>query len=471
MSNKSTFALYFGNRGFFPGSLITEARNELSSVLLDIGHKTIMMDSNITRNGAIETPVEGKLFADFLKKHKGEFQGVILCLPNFGDETGAVEALKDANVPILIHAYPDKLDRMNVSCRRDAFCGKFSIMDVFNQYGVPFTALAPHVVHPKDIKFSENIKVFDSICRIVNGMNSMTVGAFGARTTAFKTIRFDELTLQKYGITIETFDLSEIIFRTERVNINSEPYNIKSLHLKNYSNWTGVPDESFSNIVKLAVVIDQIIEEYKLDALAVRCWTELQKILKISPCVILSDLNERGIPAACEVDICNAISMFALHLASGKSPACLDWNNNYGNDENKCILFHCGPVPQSLMTAKGQITDHLLLANTLGSGCSYGCNTGRIKATPFTFASSMTIDGKLKFFMGEGNFTDDKIPEEFFGCAGVAHIRDLQKILNQIGYAGYRHHVSVTPKHVKQAMREAFTQYLNYEISPIKVNY
>ena len=467
MTTKSTFALYFGNRGFFPESLIAEARKELSKKLTELGHKSIMLDEKLTRNGAVETPAEGEIYAKFLEKNKSKFQGIILCLPNFGNENGAVAAMKDAGVPIFIHAYPDELTQMDFLSRRDAFCGKFSIMDVFTQYGIPFTALPPHTVHPSSSKFMENIKVFDAVCKIVKGMKRMTVGALGARTTAFKTIRFDELTLQKYGITTETLDLSEIIFRTEQLDTNTDAYRVKADRLKNYTNWDGVPELSFRTLTKLSVVIDEIIEEYGLDALALRCWFELEKTLKVSPCVLLSELNDRGIPAACELDVCNAIPMYAMSLATGKSPACLDWNNNYGEDENKCILFHCGSTAQSLMTAKGQVIDHPMFVKTLGAGCSFGCNVGRIVPTPFTFASSITVNGKLKFYLGEGQFTKDKIPKEFFGCAGVAQIENLQNKLNKIGYAGFRHHVTVVPGNVEKAMREAFTRYLNYEIMDV----
>ncbi len=467
MNNKSTFALYFGNRGFFPESLIAGARKELSGKLAELGHQTIMLDEKATRNGAVETPAEGKVYADFLEQNKGKFQGVILCLPNFGDENGAIAAMKDAGVPILIHAYPDEMDQMDFASRRDAFCGKFSIMDVFTQYGIAFTALTPHTVHPSDCRFAENIAVFDGVCKVVKGMKRMTVGAVGARTTAFKTIRFDELTLQKYGITTETLDLSEVIFRTGQLNTDTDAYRARANRLKNYTSWDGVPDESFMNLTKLSIVLDEIIEEYQLDALALRCWLELEKTLNISPCVLLSELNDRGFPAACELDVCNAIPMLALRLAGGNPAACLDWNNNYADDDNKCILFHCGPVPQSMMTAKGRVIDHPMFAKSLGAGCGFGCNIGRIAPTPFTFASSITVDGKLKFYLGEGEFTDDRIPEEFFGCAGVAHIDGLQEKLNKIGHAGYRHHVAVAPGLTRRAIQEAFMRYLNYEIMDI----
>src|SRR5450759_1880218 len=131
MTQKSRFALFFGNRGFFPASLQAEAREELPRVLKAAGHEVLMLDAEATRYGAIETLQEGQIFANFLRQNQGKFDGVILSLPNFGDENGAVAALRDAGVPIFIQAYPDDFDRMGPALRRDAFCGKFSIMDVF----------------------------------------------------------------------------------------------------------------------------------------------------------------------------------------------------------------------------------------------------------------------------------------------------------------------------------------------------
>lgn len=464
---KSTFALYFGNRGFFPESLIAEARKELSEALVKLGYQAILMDASLTRFGAIESPAEGKIYAKFLSENKNKFDGVILCLPNFGDETGAITALEAAGVPIFILAYPDELDKMKFHQRRDSFCGKFSIMDVFYQYQIPFTAFPPHTVHPNSKAFEEQINIFDMVCRIVKGMKKMTVGALGARTTAFKTVRYDELALQKYGITTEVLDMSEVFRRVRKLDLNSEAAKTKAEKLKSYTNFNKVPDTAFENLVRFGVVIDDIIAEYELDALAIRCWLEMEMEFGVAPCVLLSELNDRGFPAACELDICNAISMYALHLATGMPTTCLDWNNNYGDDPDRCILFHCGPVPQTLMEEKGEVIDHPMFAKSLGAGCGFGCNVGRIAANQMTFASAKTQDGKLFFYLGEGEFTGEPIQEGFFGCGGVARIDNLQEKLNKIGYNGYRHHVSVAPGKVSAALREAFTRYLKYEITEI----
>lgn len=461
---KTVFALCLANRGFFPASLMDEAREEIPRVLKELGHECILMERDATRNGAIETPEEGRKFAEFLRRNRGKYGGIILSLPNFGDENGAVAALRDADVPIFIQAYPDELDKMAPARRRDSFCGKFSVMDVFYQNGIRYTALKPHTVAPSSERFRENIRYFDVVCRVVNGLRRMTVGAIGARTTAFKTVRIDELALQRHGITMETIDLSDVFARMANVK-QDEVYRAKLQSLDACGSWADVPSDAKDKLVRLGVVIDQIIEEFQLDALALRCWLEMQKHLGISPCVLLGELNDRGMAAACEVDVGNAVSMHALRLATYSPSMCLDWNNNYGDEDDKCILFHCGPVPKSLMKEPGKIVDHAILANAVGEGHSYGCNVGRIAPGAFTFASMMTAEGHLRFYLGEGEFTTDPIPADFFGCAGVAQIPRLQDVLLHVGRNGYRHHVSAAFGKVVAPLQEALSTYLGFEVA------
>jgi L-fucose isomerase-like protein len=464
-TQKTTFALCYGNRAFFPAALIAEARVELPRVLAGMGHRTIAMDPAASSYGAVETLEEGRKFASFLAGHRGEFGGVILSLPNFGDENGAVSALREAGVPILVHAWPDALDRMQPENRRDAFCGKLSVMDVFNQNGLPFTALAPHVAAPASEAFRRNIEYFDRVCRVANGMRRVTVGAVGARTTPFKTVRIDEVALQRRGITVETLDLSGIIARVGSVSAGEDAYRAKVAALKAFTSWDGVPERSFDGLVRLGVVLDRVIGEYGMDAIALRCWTELQQQIGVSPCVLLGEMNERHVAAACEVDVGSALAMRALSLAAGGPAACLDWNNNYGDEDEKCILFHCGPVPSSLMQPGGRVTEHAILANSVGPGCSFGCNVGRIRPGAVTFGNLLTDRGTLKCFLGSGRITPDPIPPEFFGCAGVAEIPGLQEVLLHMGREGHRHHVALAPGSAVGPLREALGRYLGWEVA------
>ena len=463
MMGKMTFALYFGNRGFFPETLIASAREEMKKAVEEAGFETLIMDLDKTRYGAVESKKEGKIYAAWLRENSGAYDGVILCLPNFGDENGAIAALEDCGVPILLQAYPDEIGKMDFANRRDSYCGKFSIADVFYQYGLPFTVLEPHVVHPDSEMFRKNLRDFAAVCRVVKGMKRFSIGAIGARTTKFKTVRYDEITLQKYGITVDTFDLSELFHRVSLYTDDDVKVEKKRQVLQGYTDFSKVPDNKMTTIAKAGVVLDDYIDEYDLDCITLRCWEEMQTVLGIAPCVLLSELNDRGIVASCEIDLCSAINMYSIQLASGKPAACLDWNNNYGDDPNKVIMFHCGPVAQSLMTAKGLVTDHKMFSKT-NPGCGWGSNEGRIAAFDMTYSNCKTENGKLTFYIGEGRFTDDVIEPEFFGCGGVAEIENLQPKLIKLGKNGYRHHTAVGVGHIEGILREAFETYLNYEI-------
>ncbi len=460
----TTFALFLGNRGTFPASLIEQARNEMCNSLNTLGYDVLVPPSDMTDSGAFETPTEGKLFAEFLDANRGKYQGVILCLPNFGSEGGVIEAMKNVQVPVLVHAYPDDLDKMATATRRDAFCGKFAVLNILCQYGLKFTNLQPHVVHPNDAVFTAHIDHFGIVCRVVNKLKNLTVGAIGARTTPFKAVRYDEIALQQHGITVETMDLVNVFMEFDKVEVDSEKFRKKEAYLNNYTRWDGVPEKAKKDIARLGVAFDQIAAGYGLDAMALRCWTELQEKLKISPCVLMGVMNDNELMAACEVDVCSAVAMAALHAATGKAVTNLDWNNNYGNEKDKCILFHCGPVPQSMMKGKGLVVDHELLVPALGKGCSWGCNVGRIKPMEMTYCGMKTMNGKLQFYIGEGKITDDVIPGNFFGCAGVAEIENLQQVLQTIGTAGHRHHTVIVEGYVADAVAEALEKYIGAEV-------
>ena len=297
-------------------------------------------------------------------------------------------------------------------------------------------------------------------------MKRFNLGCIGARTTAFKTVRFDEVTLQRYGINVESFDLSELVFKVEQKADDDKAVIDKMATLENYTDFSKVPLKNKLTLAKISVVIDEYIEEYHLDAVTLRCWNEMETILRVCPCVLISELNDRGIVCSCEIDLTSAICMRAMALASEKPTACLDWNNNYGDDENKVILFHCGPVAQSLMAGKGTVTEHKMFAKG-DPGSGWGSNEGRIAAFDTTISNCFTENGELKIYASEAKFTGEPIEEAFFGCGGVAEIPNLQDKLIKLAKGGFKHHTTVGVGHMKYVLEEAFSTYLGYTVIDI----
>ncbi|MDR2184771.1 MAG: hypothetical protein LBO80_03755 [Treponema sp.] len=461
-----TFALYFGNRGFFPGELIAGARQEMIRAVEEAGCGYIVMDEKETRYGAVETHEEGRRYAAFLKANAGKYHGVILCLPNFGDENGAMAALAECGTPVLVQAYRDLPGKLDFAHRRDSMCGKFAICNVLRQNGIKYTIMPPFTIDPGEGLFAEQLKFFAGICRAVKGMRRMNIGAIGARTTAFKTVRVDEIGLQNHGVNVETFDLAEVFRRMEEV-----PREQIEEKKKQYLDITefNFPDKKLEDISRLGAVVDDLIIQYDLHAVGIRCWNELELRYGIAPCLILGELNERGIQAACEVDIPNAIVMRALSLVSGGAPMLLDINNNFGYEDNKVILFHCGPVPISLMEGKGCTIEHKMFVKSYGEGSGVGVNQGKIlKNKAVSFGSAKTENGKIHVFLGEGKLTDDAIEEGFFGTGVVMQTDRLQDILSYVGNEGFRHHMSLVHGTIAAAAEEAMSKYLGYEVYRFK---
>lgn len=464
---KQTLAVLIGTGIFFPPEQSKMARNEISDAVKKIGCDVLIMPEDATTHGGINSNEDGKKYARFLEEHRGEFDGIVFSLPNFGNENSAILAVRDSNVPIFVHAYSDTFGKMDPKNRRDAFCGKFSVMNQFCQAKVPFTTYMPHTILPNDSRFIQQLSDFAAVCRVVKGMKRFTVGSIGARTTPWKTVRFDEVTLENYGITQETVDMSVLVERVRNFGEETAAYNAKAAALSEYADWSQMPKEKFDTFIKTAVVIDEIIEENDMDCLGFRCWHEIEEYLHIAPCILLAHLNSRGIPAACEVDIGNAVSMRALQLATEQPTVTVDINNNYGDDESKCILFHCGPMPVQMLTEKQKVCINPLLAMQHLENDCWGASKAYVKPSAMTYMSSMSKNGRMQFYLGDAEFTDDPIEEVFFGNGGVAAIPNLQKLLYGAGQAGFRHHMSVSFGHAEGILREAF-KYLDYDVIDFK---
>ena len=464
-----TFAVCLANRGTFPGSLFDVARKELAKALSAQGHKALALPRGSTRHDAVGTLEEGRVYAKFLEEHRGAYDGVILSLPNFGDENGAVAALGDAGVPILVQAYPDEPHKMGIHERRDAVCGKLAMCNVLRQAGIPYSLTSDFAVAPKTRAFAADVRRFAALCRVVKGLRAFNVGVIGARTTPFKTVRIDEIAFQRRGVNVETLDLVDV-FRLMRAAGEREVA-AKRRELEAYARQTPCCAKRVDALARLAVALDSVIGDYGLDSVAIRCWDEFQTEWGISPCAVMSMLNDLGFPAACETDVDNAVMMRAVGLAAGEGApvAVFDVNNNYGNAKDKAIFFHCSAVPRGMLRAKGLMDNHPILGKSMGPDTSVGVYNGKMKPGPITVASLRTEDGRLRGFVTEGEVTSLDPGRGFFGTGFVFKKSDgdMNGLFNYMAENGYRHHVAFAYGRNAGVVREALSKYLGYEMDAV----
>ena len=461
---KITFGVIVGNRGFFPDQLAKTGREEIIKVLEAAGAKVVVLSPEESKYGAVESYAESQKCAELFKKHADEIDGIIITLPNFGEERGIVDAIRlsGLKVPVLVQATPDRSEDMTIAVRRDSFCGKMSACNNMMQYGIPYSLTTLHTESLASPEFKADLEWFSAVCRIVKGLKNLRVGAIGARPTAFNTVRYSERLYETSGISVDTIDLSEIFGRINNMKDSDESAQAKLAAIKSYVTTKGISDAALLKMAKLGAVIDGWMKQTNCTISAVQCWTSMEEFFGVVPCTIMSMMSNNLIPSACEVDVPGVLAMYMLQLASGTPSALLDWNNNYGSHPDKCVCFHCSNLPKHFF--KDVRMDYQeIIAGTVGKENAFGTCVGRVKAGAMSYARYSTDDrrGVIRGYTGAGKFTDD--PLETFGGAGVAEIPKLQKLLKYICREGFEHHVAANFSDVSKAVHEATTRYLGWE--------
>ncbi len=457
--------LIVGNRGFFPGHLAAEGREDMLRVLAEAGVEVVALSREDSRYGAVESFEEAKRCADLFKQHRDSLDGVIVTLPNFGDERAIADTLRRSGlqVPVLIQATPDSAGKMTIANRRDSFCGKMSACNNLMQYGIPYSLTTLHTEAPDSDEFAVDLAWFLGVCRVVRGLRNLRIGSIGARPQAFNTVRYSEKILETAGISIITLDLSEILGRIEKMKDDDPAGQAKLKAIQAYVSTKDVPAASLMKMAKLGAVIDGWMRETDTAISAVQCWTSLEEYFGVVPCTVMSMMSNELMSSACEVDITGVVGMHALRLASGTPSALLDWNNNYGDDPNKAVCFHCSNLPKHFF-ADMRMDYQEIIAGTVGKLNTFGTVVGKVKAAPMSYCRISTDDraGRVRGYVGDGRFTED--PLITFGGAGVVEIPRLQELLRLICERGFEHHTAANLAPVSAMVYEATTKYLNWDM-------
>ena len=470
MKNKERmcFGIIIGTRAYFNSELAKDVRKQLLKTLADEGYDYVILPEDATPTGSssIETREDGLKCAELFRQNRDRIDGIIVSLPNFGFEIGIINAISvaDLNVPVLVQACDDENDKVDLDSRRDAFCGKISVCNNLYQYGIPFTDTTLHTYSIYSELLAKDINKFAGICRVVNGLRHARIGAIGARPAGFQTVRASEKLLQKSGITVVPVDLSEILGAARKIEDTDAELLKKLEEIKCYA---AVPKEYSDKLVlqaKFGVAVERWIEANQIDAVAVQCWDSLEQNYGCAACVTMSMLGEKLLPAACEVDIAGAVSMYALTLAAQGQSALLDWNNNFAEDRNKCVCTHCGNFPKSFVRNDLKLGTLGVLGRTLGKVNTFGAVYGKVTKGDFTFFRISTDDtkGAIKAYLGTGEITDDTYGMD--GCIAVTKVNNLQTLMKYICKNGFEHHVAMVRNDVKEILNEAIEDYLGWNL-------
>ena len=461
------FGLVVGSREFFNGAPALETRKALLAQLDRLGVGASILPIEATKNGAVQSRDDARRYAAHFRGDPDGIDGLVICLPNFGDEIAISELVNEARltVPILLQASNDEIDKVDVKSRRDAFCGKFSVANNFYQLGAPWTDTTSHTSDVEGAEFAADLDRFVRTCRVVRGLKHARIGAIGARTGSFQTMRFSEKLLQASGLTVVTVDLSEIIFAAGALADDAPDVKAKLDEIAAYGRIPAyIKPEQILKQAKWTIAVDRWIEDNGCDASAIQCWRSLQDNFGCATCLTMSMMGEKLMPSACEVDVMGAISMYALALAADAPSAILDWNNNYGREADKCVCTHCGNYPKSFIGETPEISELDVLGSVLGKERCFGAVKGKVQPGPTTFfrASTDDLHGVVKAYVGEGEFTDD--PFAMDGGIAVTKVAGLRRLLGFVARNGFEHHVAMVRGRHAGAVQEAIARYLGWPI-------
>ena len=463
---KLSFGVIIATRNIFNFELAVDARKKVLEKLKKMGFGTVILPESETPTGNIEGYEDAVKCGKFFKQNAESIDGILVVLPNFGDELGVVNTLKMAglNVPVLVQACDDDNDKVDVKSRRDAFCGKLSVCNNLYQYGIKFTNTTYHTYSVEDKEFERDLYKFAAVCRVVKGMKGLRVGAVGARPIGFQTMRFSEKILQKNDITVVPVDMSEIIAAAEKIDENASEVKEKVEAIKNYGNCHILNKGQIFRQARFGLAVERWIEENDVDISALQCWESLEKNYGCAACVTMSMMGEKLMPSACEVDVAGTIGMYALALAAGKPSALLDWNNNFGKDRDKVVCTHCSNFPKSFFENEIEIGSLDILGTVLGQEDTFGAVKGKVAPGDMTYFRISTDDSKgiIKSYLGEGVITDD--PYGMDGGIAVCKVHDLQTLLNYMVKNGFEHHVGMVRGHVADILEEAVGNYFGWDL-------
>lgn len=470
MKNKKKlcFGVIIGTRAYFNSALAKDVRKQLLKTIEEQGYDYVILPEDATPTGSssIETREDGIKCAELFRLNRDKIDGIIVSLPNFGFEIGIINAISiaDLNVPVLVQACDDENDKVDLDSRRDAFCGKISVCNNLYQYGIPFTDTTLHTYSIYSDLLAKDINRFAAVCRVVNGLRHARIGAIGTRPAGFQTVRASEKILQATGITVVPVDLSEILGAARKIEDTDAELVQKIEEIKKYARVPQQYSEKLMLQAKFGVAVERWMNANAIDAVAIQCWDSLEQNYGCAACVTMSMLGEKLIPAACEVDIAGAVSMYALTLASQHQSALLDWNNNFAEDRNKCVCTHCGNFPKSFIMNDIELGTLGVLGRTLGKVHTFGAVYGKVKQGDFTFFRISTDDTKgcIKSYLGEGTITDD--PYGMDGCIAVTKVDNLQTLMKYICKNGFEHHVAMCRGNVKDILQEAIESYLGWNL-------
>jgi len=438
------------HRAVFSPALARKMRQAALQAFAKVGLEAVAPDENLCRHGLVESSEEAARTAELFRKEG--VAGVVIGAMNFGNEVPAAEAA-DLGVPVFVFGCKEEGRLTPAANRRDAFCGALSIGAALRHRGIIYTFPQAPICFPQEPSFLRDLEHFARACQVVGGIAGASYGQFGPRPREFETCVFNEVALlRRFNVKIQPFPLSEL-FADALALQDAKKIKQVMAEMSAMADVSLVPGSRLERLARLEIALEQRVRKYDLAGFALQCWTLIQEQFEVSPCAVMARFSQRGLPAACEVDIHGAMSMHLLGLASGHPAGLADWNNRHYKRRNVFSAWHCGVFPPGMAKKKPQIKHQKIIGAVTGADKAFGTLEFEMKPGPVTLARlTETPDGEFKLLIAEGKVVPAE--GETFGAHGWVEVSDLDCLYRAL-LADFPHHTGIVQGRVGRVLVEA----------------
>lgn len=311
---------------------------------------------------------------------------------DFGEESVASAIAGAFRLPTLVWGNRDEFPNTRAGRGPDTQCGMFAATKVMARRNVKYSYI--HNVPCESETFRNGYLNFIRFANVIKDLRNLTIAKVGHRPSTFWSVMTNEANLlTNMNIGVVPVSTANVMASAERLRREKEEDYLAYLAaLRERFDTAAMSEEMLEKTAALKVAAGRAIAATGADVCAFECWSAFGGPYGIMPCVLMGDLNDEGIPLACECDINGAISMAIARAANlyDESVFLADLTiRNPENDQSE-LLWHCGPFPYSL---KAQDCSAELID---------GQEQFRIKDGDLTLCRFDDLDGKYSLFAGEG---------------------------------------------------------------------
>ncbi|HJC57969.1 MAG TPA: hypothetical protein H9700_11525 [Candidatus Eisenbergiella intestinipullorum] len=396
---------------------------------------------DINEEGLLMTYRDAK--AAYEKLSAAGVDGLIFPHCNFGQEEAVGRLAKDMNVPVLIwgprDGWPNGLEWRPT----DAQCGMFATTKLLMHYGVKYSYIENCETDSEVLK--DGLADFLAVCSVVKAFRSLRIARISTRPKEFLSVMVNEAELlEKYDIELVPGEPTSILHRVDRILENGrERMEALLRELTEAGLSIDALGEKRYPLAAIELALMDFAGEHDCNAISCECWSMFQRKYGISPCFVLGDLNDRGLPAACENDVHAAVtSVMAVAAARYRTPSFVaDLTIRHPENDNAELLWHCGSFAKRLKKkgVPGRIVE-------TGKGF-YELEGGAVTILRFD-----GLNGDYYLFAGEGKGVDGPVTN---GNYLWVEVDDWVKWEKKFMFGPYIHHVVGIHGNYASILREA----------------